>query len=157
LAKNVPHDGALNMSSTKQLCTFLLDDKLFGVAVDRVREVLRYQEMARIPLSPSVVTGLMNLRGQIVTAIDLRRRLGLQERPASSFPVNVIVQSDDAAVSLLVDEIGDVIEVTDDTFESPPDLLDGVSRELISGVHKLPDRLLMLLNVDRAIDVAPAA
>jgi purine-binding chemotaxis protein CheW len=67
------------------------------------------------------------------------------------------VQSDDAAVSLLVDEIGDVIEVTDDTFESPPDLLDGVSRELISGVHKLPDRLLMLLNVDRAIDVAPAA
>jgi purine-binding chemotaxis protein CheW len=157
LAKNVPHEGALIMSSTKQLCTFLLDDRLFGVAVDRVREVLRYQQMARVPLSPSVVTGLMNLRGQIVTAIDLRRRLGLQERPATSFPVNVIVQSDDAAVSLLVDEIGDVIEVTDDTFESPPDLLDGVSRELISGVHKLPDRLLMLLNVDRAIDVSPAA
>ncbi len=142
------------MPPTTQLCTFLLDGRLFGVAVGRVREVLRYQEMARVPLLPPVVTGLINLRGQIVTAIDLRRRLGLEDRPASALPINVIVQSEDTAVSLLVDEIGDVIEVSDDTFECPPDSIDGISRELISGVHKLPHRLLVLLNVDNAIDVA---
>src|SRR5262245_46354614 len=98
--------------------------------------------MTRVPLAHPVVRGLMNLRGQIVTALDLRRRLELPERPDDESPVNVVVQADDGAVSLLVDEIGDVLEASDDQFERPPETLRGVARELIRGTYKLPDRLL---------------
>ena len=92
----------------------------------QVQEVIRYQAMTRVPLAPTVVSGLINLRGQIVTAIDLRRRLGLAG-PADEglHPMNVVVRTDDGAVSLLVDEIGDVVEVTDDAFEPPPETLAG--------------------------------
>ena len=84
-----------------------------------------------MPLAPPVVRGLINLRGQIVTAIDLRRRLELRDRPADQLPVNVVVHTDDGAVSLLVDEIGDVLEVPENAFERPPETLQGTARELI--------------------------
>src|SRR5215472_3136729 len=98
------------MNSPQQLCTFYLDGLLFGVEVHKVQEVIRYQAMTRVPLASQVIGGLINLRGQIVTAIDLRRRLGLAERTAKQLPMNVVVRSDDGAVSFLVDEIGDVQE-----------------------------------------------
>ena len=100
------------MSIQQQLCTFYLDGLFFGVEVQKVQEVIRYQEMTHIPLASRVVQGLINLRGQIVTAIDLRRRLELNERPADKLPMNVVIRTDDGPVSLLVDEIGDVVEVT---------------------------------------------
>src|ERR1700746_2142964 len=99
------------MSKSHLLCTFILDGLYFGVDVLKVQEIIRYQEMTRVPLAPPVVRGLINLRGQIVTAIDLRRRLELTDRPADQLPINVVVHTDDGAVSLLVDEIGDVLEV----------------------------------------------
>ncbi len=141
------------MSETQQLCTFFLDGRFFGVPVQQVQEVIRYQEMARVPLVPAVISGLINLRGQIVTAIDLRTRLGMDERNADQLPMNVVVRTDDAAVSLLVDEIGDVLEVGEDTFERPPETLDGISREMIRGVHKLPDRLLLVLDIEKAVNL----
>jgi purine-binding chemotaxis protein CheW len=109
--------------------------------------------MTRVPLAPPVVRGLINLRGQIVTAIDMRRRLELGERPTGQVPINVVVQTDDGAVSLLVDEIGDVLEVLDRTFERPPETLRGSARELIQGAYKLPDRLLLILDTDRTVNV----
>ena len=96
---------------------------MFGVDAQTVQEVIRYQEMTRVPKAPPSVSGLINLRGQIVTAIDLRTRLGLKPRAAGKLPMNVVVRSDDGAVSLLVDQIGDVIEVDADNFETPPDTL----------------------------------
>jgi purine-binding chemotaxis protein CheW len=141
------------VSETQQLCTFFLDGRFFGVPVQQVQEVIRYQEMARVPLVPAVISGLINLRGQIVTAIDLRTRLGMDERNADQLPMNVVVRTDDAAVSLLVDEIGDVLEVGEDTFERPPETLDGISREMIRGVHKLPDRLLLVLDIEKAVNL----
>src|SRR5258708_763943 len=99
------------MSTSNQYCTFHLENLFFGVEVQKVQEVIRYQEMTRVPLASHVVQGLINLRGQIVTAIDLRRRLELNERPADRLPMNVIVRTDDGPMSLLVDEIGDVLEV----------------------------------------------
>ena len=140
------------MSSTQQFCTFFLDGYIFGVPVEQVREVIRYQEMTRVPLVPSVVRGLINLRGQIITAIDLRRRLGMKDLPEGELPMNVVVQTDDGAISFLVDEIGDVIEVQDDTVEAPPDTLQGLAREVVHGVHKLPGRLLLVLDIERAIN-----
>src|SRR5262245_42614993 len=109
--------------------------------------------MTRVPLAPPVVRGLINLRGQIVTAIDLRRRLELPERPADQLPLNVVVQTDDGAVSLLVDEIGDVLEVPASLFESPPETVRGTARELIRGVYKVKDRLLMILDPERTAHV----
>src|SRR5215468_4965940 len=113
------------MVEAQQYCTFFVGGHYFGLDVLKVQEVIRYQEMTRVPLAPPEVRGLINLRGQIVTAIDLRRRLELSERPADQLPVNVVVQTDDGAVSLLVDEIGDVLEVREKLFERPPDTLRG--------------------------------
>jgi purine-binding chemotaxis protein CheW len=142
------------MAQNEQLCTFFLDGHFFGVPVQQVQEVIRYQEMTRVPLVPPVIRGLINLRGQIVTAIDLRRRLDMAERPADQLPMNVVVRTDDGALSLLVDEIGDVIEVEEKTFEQPPETLKGLALEMIRGVHKLPERLLLLLDTARAVNVA---
>jgi purine-binding chemotaxis protein CheW len=99
------------------------------------------------------VSGLINLRGQIVTAIDLRERLGLARRPAEKLPMNVVVRSDDGAVSMLVDEIGDVQEVDGDTFEPAPHTLRGEARKLIRGAYKLKDRLLLVLDTELAIHI----
>src|SRR5581483_12163096 len=107
--------------------------------------------MTRVPLAPPVVRGLINLRGQIVTALDLRRRLDLPDRPEGMLPVNVVVQTDDGAVSLLVDEIGDVLTVADDLFEPPPATLRGPARDLVRGAYKVPDRLLVILDPVRTV------
>ncbi len=141
------------MSDEHKFCTFTLDGLLFGVEVLKVQEVIRYLEMTRVPLAPAVVRGLINLRGQIVTAIDLRRRLELSERPADQSPMNVVIRTDDEAVSFLVDEIGDVREVEEELFEQPPETLKGVARELIRGAYKLKDRLLLVLDTEKAIQV----
>jgi purine-binding chemotaxis protein CheW len=141
------------MASTQQFCTFLLDGHVFGTPVPKVQEVIQHQEMTRVPLAPDVVSGLINLRGQIVSAIDLRRRLGLEDRPAGQLPMNVVVRTHDGAVSLLVDEIGDVIEVEEETLESPPETLRGFAREVVSGVYKLSERLLLALDIDRIVDL----
>jgi purine-binding chemotaxis protein CheW len=142
------------MSTHQQFCTFFLDGLFFGVEVGQVQEVIRYQEMTRVPLAPRVVRGLINLRGQIVTAIDLRRRLELGERPGDQLPMNVVVRTDDGPMSLLVDEIGDVLEVAEESFERPPETLKGVSRQLIRGAYKLKDRLLLTLDTDKAVQVS---
>jgi purine-binding chemotaxis protein CheW len=139
--------------SSRQFSTFFLDGLYFGVEVLKVQELIRYQEMTRTPLAPRVVRGLINLRGQIVTALDLRCRLDMPERPADRVPMNVVVRTDDGAVSLLVDEIGDVVEVQEDQFERAPETIKGRAADLVTGVYKMPDRLLLVLDVERAIDV----
>jgi len=138
------------MAHTSQFCTFYLDKLLFGVELKGVQEVIRALDITKVPLAPGVVSGLMNLRGQIVTALDLRMRLELEPRPAGIRPMNVVVRSDDGAISLLVDEIGDVVEVEEDTFELPPETLRGTIRSVITGVHKLNDRLLLVLDTSKA-------
>lgn len=134
-----------------QYCTFVVDGYYFGVEVERVQEVLRFQELTRVPLAPPVVDGLINLRGQIVTAVNLRKRLALREPAAGHLPMSVILRSDDGAVSLLVDEIGEVLSVAGDLAEPPPETLQGLGRELIRGVYKLDGRLLLVLDADKAM------
>src|SRR3954451_10758073 len=115
------------MAQERQFCTFTLGEHYFGLDVLKVQEIIRSQEMTRVPLAASVVRGLINLRGQIVTAIDLRRRLGLPDRAdaGETLPMNLVVRTDDGVVSLLVDEIGEVVEVDEDSFERPPPTLEG--------------------------------
>jgi purine-binding chemotaxis protein CheW len=142
------------MADEHQYCTFYVAGHYFGLDVLKVQEIIRFQETTRVPLAPPVVRGLINLRGQIVTAIDLRRRLEMDERPADQLPLNVVVQTDDGAVSLLVDEIGDVLEVPEKLFERPPETLRGPARELIRGAYKLKDRLLLILDTERTVSLA---
>ena len=108
--------------------------------------------MTIVPLAPPAAKGLINLRGQIVIAIDLRRRLNLRERESRDL-MNMVIRTDDGVVSLLVDEIGEVLEVTDDLLETPPDTIQGVLRELITGVYKLKGRLLLVLDMKQTIRV----
>jgi purine-binding chemotaxis protein CheW len=107
--------------------------------------------MTRVPLASPIIRGLINLRGQIVTAFDMRARLGLAARSDGEPPMNVIVRTEDGAISLLVDEIGDVVEVDDDIRERVPETLSSDAKELISGVCKLKDRLLLVLDTERTI------
>lgn len=142
------------MSESKQYCTFFLDGLFFGVEVLKVQEVIRYQEMTGVPLASPAIQGLINLRGQIVTAIDLRRRLELPARGTGELPMNVVVRTEDCAVSLLVDDIGDVVEIQDDARERPPETLRGIARELVTGVYKLRERLLLILDTGKTLNFA---
>lgn len=134
-----------------QLCTFTLAGHYLGVPVGRVQEVIRHQAMTAVPLAPPVVRGLINLRGQIVTALDLRIPLGLPAAAEGMLPMNVVVRAGGDLVSLLVDEIGDVTEVSIDAFEPPPETLVGSARDLIRGAFKLEGRLLLILDTDKAL------
>ena len=141
------------MSTERQYCTFLVDVFYFGIPVEQVQEILRYQEMTPVPLAPREVEGLINLRGEIVTAVDLRRRLEIGDRPEGMLPTNVVTLTADGAMSFLADEIGDVVEVDESTSEPPPPTLKGVARHLISRVYKLDSRLLLVLDVERTADL----
>lgn len=146
------------MSEIKQYCSFFVGGLFFGVDVQVVQEMIRYHEMTRVPLASAELAGLINLRGQIVTAIDLRRRLDMPARAADdALPMNVVVRTADGVVSFLVDEIGDVLNVEPDAFEPPPETLAGATRELVDGVYKLKGRLLLILNPERAASVGAAA
>jgi purine-binding chemotaxis protein CheW len=146
--------GEATAQTSRQYATFFVDGLFFGVEVLQVQEVLRYQEMTPVPLAPEVIEGLINLRGQIVTAVDMRRRLRLQPRPEGQTPMNTVVRTAEGAISLLVDEIGDVLEVEAETFEEPPDNIDPAARELLRGVYKLADRLLLILDTEKTIDLS---
>jgi purine-binding chemotaxis protein CheW len=137
-----------------QFSTFFVADLFFGVDVLHVQEVLRSQQMTSVPQAPGVIEGLINLRGQIVTAIDMRRRLGLPQRAGDQAPMNIVVRTVDGAVSLLVDEIGDVLDMDSATYERPPQNLDPAAKELIRGVYKLKDRLLLVLDEEKTVDLA---
>ncbi|HEV7403922.1 MAG TPA: chemotaxis protein CheW, partial [Chthoniobacteraceae bacterium] len=103
------------------------------------------------PLAPAGVAGLLNVRGELVTAIDLRPRLELPARAADSAPMNIVLRTAEGAVSLLVDSVGEVIRVSDDDCEPPPPTLRGPARALTDAVVKLHDRLLLRLNTQAVI------
>jgi len=141
-----------------QYCTFRLDGHLFGVPVGSVQEVLKQQELTTVPQAPPEVSGLINLRGQIITTLELRTRLGLGARPAGAAAVNVVVRTaDGGVVSLLVDEIGDVLEPTQEFFEMPPETVPARIRSLVTHVCKLPGHLMLVLDTELAVQVGALA
>ena len=117
-----------------------------------IQEIIRQQEMTRVPTASAVVRGLINLRGQIVLSIDLHRRLGLASRPTPADPINVIIRTNDSPLSLLVDEVGDILDFGGEATEPPPETIQHEIRQFLDGIYKLPDRLLLVLDVDRLAD-----
>jgi purine-binding chemotaxis protein CheW len=144
------------MTTARRCCTFALGGRWFGLPVDRVREVVRHPALTPVPLAPPAVAGLINLRGEVVLAIDLRARLGIAgprpERPL----VDLILQSRDGVVSLLADEIGPVLEARDEDYETIPETVPAGTRGVLTGAYKLADRLLLVLDPDKASDLKPA-
>ena len=138
--------------ASHQFATFEVADQLFGVEVDTVQEVLSYNEYTPVPLAPPAVGGLFNLRGQVIAAVDLRVQLGLARQALQGPVMNVILRGDGEPVSLLVDRIGEVVDLDDDSFEPPPDTLSGPTRELVIGTFKLDGRLMLALDVHQAVD-----
>ncbi len=145
------------MADTLQICTFTLGGRLFALPVSEIREVVRGLEVTPVPLAPGAVRGLVNLRGQIATAIDLRRRLDLPPRAAGEDEVNVVVDAPEGPVCLQVDDVGDVIDVPADAVERPPETLRAAVRELVRGICKREEDLVLLLDTTRATEAAPRA
>lgn len=154
MKNNQTTDATQDSQAGSQFATFYVNKLLFGVDVQKVQEVIRFQEMTPVPLATRLIEGLINLRGQIITAIDMRRRLDLAERDPGQLPMNVIIKTDGGAVSLLVDEIGDVLRVEENQHECPPDTLPESCKKFVTGVFKLDRRLLLVLDPEKTVDVA---
>jgi purine-binding chemotaxis protein CheW len=140
-------------SDIVQLATFYLAGELFGVDALYVQEILTYQEITSVPLAPDYVKGLINLRGQIVTIIDLRSRLGFDPLENGTTGMNLIVSSDEGPISLLVDQIGNVLDVYANQLKPAPGTIRGVAVQYIQAVYQLEDELLVVLDLDSVLEL----
>lgn len=143
------------MADSLQVCTFLLGGRTFALPVSQIQEVVRQLEATPVPLAPPAVRGLANLRGQIAMAVDLRRRLDLPDRDPAQGEVNVVVRGEDGPVCLVVDDVGDVLDLPAGAVERPPETLKPAVREVVRGVCKLQEELVLLLDTARAAETAP--
>jgi purine-binding chemotaxis protein CheW len=138
-------------TDTVQFTTFFIGEELFGLDALRVHEILSFQTITTIPLAPEYVKGMMNLRGQILTVIDLGRRLGMPTAKQEEEGTNLIVESGDGQLSLFVDEIGGIIDVRHEQLLPPPGNVRGIAAEYIQGVCQLEENLLIVLNTDSVL------
>lgn len=138
--------------SQDQLCGFRVGKGYYAIPVLEVQEVIKPQLVTTVPLAPDYVKGLINLRGQIVTSIDLKKLFGIPDVESCDY-MNIIVRYGDSLYALVVDEILDVIDVENTTFEPTPETLDTRIRKFISGVHKLNDMLLVMLSLEKILNV----
>jgi purine-binding chemotaxis protein CheW len=142
------------VNERKQYCTLRVGDLFLGIDVGRIQEVLRDTSFTPVPLSDSSIRGLINLRGQIVTAIDLRRRLGLDDTDDQTRTSTMVLGTAEEPLAVVVDSVGDVVEVDAESFEPPPDTLKGEARRMIDGAHKLERSLLLILNLETVMTLA---
>ncbi len=134
-------------AGTVEFVTFRLAEQWLGIPVLMVQEVLLTQRIARVPRASDEVAGFLNLRGQIVTAVELRTRLGLGARPEEQPPMNVVVRFDGELFALLVDEVGDVVSVEEGAVEPPPPTLDPSWRQACAGIIRRERGLLVIVQV----------
>jgi purine-binding chemotaxis protein CheW len=139
--------------STRQFSTFFVSDRLYGIDVMSVQEITKKMNATQVPLAPSFVYGLINLRGQIATAVGLRELFELKDKPQNHESMNVVCKSDGMLLSLLVDQIGDVIEVDDASFEPTPETVAPGVERFMQGVYKIPGNLLSIIEVKKIIDI----
>lgn len=132
--------------------TMMIADQLFGLPVLSVQDVLGPQIIARIPLAPPEVAGSLNLRGRIVTAIDMRLRLGLDPLDEGEKGMSVVVEHQSELYSLIIDTVGEVLSLPEERFERTPPTLNARWREMARGIYRLDDRLLVVLDIDHVLD-----
>jgi purine-binding chemotaxis protein CheW len=139
--------------STRQFSTFLVSGRLYGIDVISVQEITKMMNATKVPLAPTFVHGLINLRGQIATAVGLRELFDLKENQQALEPMNVVCKGEGMLLSLLVDQIGDVIEVDDSNFEPTPETITQSVGRFMQGVYKIPGSLLSIIEVKKIVDV----
>lgn len=139
--------------SAKEFLTFYIGKQLFGVPVLSVRDVLKPQKLARIPLAPPEVAGAINLRGRIITTIDVRCRLGLQPSAEKVRCMSVVVNHGEELYSLMVDRVGEVLRVSPDIFENTPSTIGAKWRDLSDGIYRLEDALMIILDIPKLLAI----
>jgi len=141
------NDALLNTEKHSDFVTLMIENQLFGIPVLQVQDVLRDVRVTRVPLAPAEIAGNLNLRGRIVTAIDMRGRLGMKPREASEKYMNVVVEQKGELFSLIVDRVGEVLSLPDSNFERNPPTLDRHLRDVSKGIYQLDNRLLVILDI----------
>jgi len=132
------------------LITFYLCDFIFGIPAEKVVEINKDLEITPVPLADEFILGIMNLRGHIVTVMDLQKKIKLQGD--LNYRLNLIIKKDNELLSFLVEKIGDILEVPVAKLEETPDRIEGLDRDYIENIYQLPDRLLLLLNVNKLFE-----
>ncbi len=143
--------GTVNVSGgdERQLVVFQLAAELYGVEISRVHEIIRLQTVTKVPRAPVFVEGIINLRGKVIPVVDLRRRFGLSMSEHTRASRIVVVEIGDQVVGIIVDGVSEVLRVNTSTVEPPSPVVAGIESEYLEGIAKLPDRLVILLNLDR--------
>ncbi|MFN7709734.1 MAG: chemotaxis protein CheW [Holosporales bacterium] len=138
---------AANVIAKQDFVTVSIEGQLFGIPVLMVQDILSPQKITPVPLAPAAVEGSLNLRGRIVTAINVRTKLGISPSKEFHTPMNVVVESGGELYSLMVDSVGEVLSLPDDQFEANPATLDELWRAVSQGIYRLEGQLLVILNV----------
>jgi len=141
----------------KEYVTATIGGQLFGLPILRVQDVFKPERLTRVPLAPPEIAGVLNLRGRIVTLIDMRGRLGLDKSEHDDTPMAIGVDSRGEYYGLLIDSVGEVLKFDDDTREPNPINLDPRLARVSSGIHRLEGQLLMVIDVDRVLDIGVKA
>jgi purine-binding chemotaxis protein CheW len=134
-----------------QLVTFSIGEEEFGVDILRVQEIIRMMDITKVPKAPDFVEGVINLRGNVIPIIDLRKRFGMEARERDKHTRTIVIEINNMIVGFIVDAVSEVLRIPSDTVEPPPPVVAGLESEYISGVGKLEDRLLILLDLDRLL------
>jgi len=139
-------------TDTQQFLIIMIDAQKFGIPIMQIQDVLKNQKIAHIPLAPPEVAGALNLRGRIVTAIDVKKRLGICQGDDTQGNVSVVIEHDNELYSLIIDGVGDVLRLKKDSYEATPATLDPLWREIALGIHRLESELLVILDIPRLLD-----
>ncbi len=136
-----------------QLVSFHLDEEEFGVDILNIQGINRMEEITGVPNSPEYVKGIINLRGQVIPIIDLRKRLGLSEKKPNKDTRIIIVEIKEAVIGFVVDSVNEVLRIPSNIIVPPPQMIAGIDSEYITAVGKLEDRLLILLDLEQVLSI----
>jgi purine-binding chemotaxis protein CheW len=152
--RGMKHEAGMSQSAGAEgYVTVVMADQLFGLPLERVRDVFVPRGLSKVPLAPPEIAGLLNLRGRIVTAIDLRQRLGLPPRADGGMPIAIGIEERGELYGVIVDRVGDVLKLDRSSYEANPVNLERRWAEVSAGVHRLAQGLMVVLDVDRVLDL----
>lgn len=148
------HDNTQSIENhnTRDFLTIMIAEQRFGIPVLQVQDVLRQQKITRIPLASAEIAGSLNLRGRIVTAIDVRKRLNITSKRPEKPPMSVVVEHMGELYSLIIDEVGDVVTLDDDHIEKNPGTLDPSWRDVSLGIYQMESELLVIMEVSKLLE-----
>ncbi len=149
---NTSRSSELDSGRTEEFVTFMIAGQLFGIPVLQIQDVLSSYKITRIPLAPSEITGSLNLRGRVVTAIDVRLRLGLPPRPSDADSMSIVAENGGELYSLMVDSVGEVMALSQSAYERNLPTLDAKFRTFSDGIYRLENELMVVLDVNRLLD-----